>query len=189
MDILYGYLRNYWKYVGLALALAATNQVFSLLDPLIFRHIIDGYATRYKEYTTDEFLKGVLMLLGAAVGVAFVSRVAKNFQDYFVNVIVQRVGARIYSDGIRHSLSVPFSVFEDQRSGETLGKLQKVRTDSEKFISAFVNIVFTTIVGVVFVMIYAVRVHWTVAPAFFATVPLLGGLSSYLSRRVKTIQK
>src|SRR5687767_4670812 len=189
MDILYGYLRNYWKYVGLALALAATNQVFSLLDPLIFRHIIDGYATRYKEYTTDEFLKGVSLLLGAAVGVAFVSRVAKNFQDYFVNVIVQRLGAEMYSDGIRHSLEVPYSVFEDQRSGETLGKLQKVRSDVERFISMAINMLFTTLVGVVFVMIYALSVHWVIAPAFLLTVPLIGILSSVLSRRIKVIQK
>src|SRR5687767_6446654 len=189
MDILYGYLRNYWKYVGLALALAATNQVFSLLDPLIFRHIIDGYATRYKDYTTEQFIKGVSVLLGAAVGVAFVSRVAKNFQDYFVNVIVQRLGAEMYSDGIRHSLELPYAVFEDQRSGETLGKLQKVRSDVEKFISLSINMLFTTLVGVVFVMIYALSVHWVIAPAFLLTVPLIGILSSVLSRRIKVIQK
>ena len=75
------------------------------------------------------------LLLGAAVGVAFVSRVAKNFQDYYINVITQRLGAQLYSDGIRHSLELPYSVFEDQRSGETLGKLQKVRTDVEKLIT------------------------------------------------------
>src|SRR5687767_12840618 len=189
MDILYGYLRNYWKYVGLALALAATNQVFSLLDPLIFRHIIDGYATRYKDYTTEQFIKGVSVLLGAAVGVAFVSRVAKNFQDYFVNVIVQRLGAQMYSDGIRHSLELPYSVFEDQRSGETLGKLQKVRSDVEKFITMSINMLFTTLVGVVFVMIYAFNVHWVIAPAFLLTVPLIGILSSILSKRIKVIQK
>src|SRR5215208_3006322 len=189
MDILYGYLRNYWKYVGLALVLAATNQVFSLLDPLIFRHVIDSYATKYSEYTTAEFIRGVSLLLGAAVGVAFVSRVAKNFQDYFVNVIVQRLGAQMYSDGIRHSLELPYSVFEDQRSGETLGKLQKVRSDVEKFISLAINMLFTTLVGVVFVMIYALSVHWVIAPAFLLTVPLIGILSSVLSRRIKVIQK
>ena len=95
------------------------------------------------------------LLLLAAVGVAFVSRVAKNFQDYFVNVITQRLGAQLYSDGIRHSLELPYQVFEDQRSGETLGKLQKVRTDVERLISAAINVLFTTLVGVVFVMIYA----------------------------------
>src|SRR5687768_13627819 len=189
MDILYGYLRNYWKYVALALMLAATNQIFSLLDPLIFRHIIDKYATRYQDYTTSEFIRGVSVLLGMAVGVAFVSRVAKNVQDYFVNVIVQRLGAQMYSDGIRHSLELPYSVFEDQRSGETLGKLQKVRSDVEKFISMSINMLFTTLVGVVFVVIYALTVHWIIVPAFLATVPLLGFLSWVLSGRIKTIQK
>ncbi len=189
MDILYAYAQKYWKLFALALFLAATNQVFSLLDPLIFRYVIDRYATKYQLYTTGQFIRGVSLLLGAAVGVAFVSRVAKNFQDYFVNVITQRLGAEMYSDGIRHSLELPYSVFEDQRSGETLGKLQKVRSDVERFIAAAINIMFTTLVGVVFVMIYALTVHWVIAPAFLLTVPLLGTLSSVLSRRVKVIQK
>lgn len=189
MALLFRYLRGYWRLVTLALILAAINQVFSLLDPLIFRHVIDDYATKYNQYTNQQFFRGVTLLLAMAVGVAFVSRVAKNFQDYFVNVITQRLGAQLYSDGIRHSLSLPFQVFEDQRSGETLGKLQKVRSDTERFIAAFVNILFTSLVGVVFVIIYALNVHWSIAPAFLLTVPLLGGLSSVLSRRIKAIQK
>jgi ATP-binding cassette, subfamily B, bacterial len=189
MKLLYGYLRHYWRLVALALTLATINQVFSLLDPLILRHVIDRYATRFQEYSTGEFFRGVGLLLSAAVGVAFVSRVAKNFQDYYINVITQRLGARLYSDGIRHSLELPYAVFEDQRSGETLGKLQKVRTDVERLISSAINVVFTSLVGIVFVMIYAFSVHWVIAPAYFLTVPILGVISSVLSRRIKAIQK
>lgn len=189
MRLLLGYLRGYWKLAVLALFLATVNQVFSLLDPAIFRHIVDRYATRSHEYTVEQFARGVGFLLLLAMGAALVSRVAKNFQDYFINVIVQRLGARIYADGIRHALTLPYAVFEDQRSGETLGKLQKVRTDVEKLIGAAVNILFTTIVGVVFVVVYAFSVHWLIAPAYLAAIPLLGIMSSALSRRIKTIQK
>src|SRR6187399_1821903 len=189
MKILYGYLKQYLPLVLLALLLATINQVFSLLDPLIFRYVIDNYATKYQQYTTGEFFRGVSLLLAAAVGVAFASRVAKNFQDYFINVITQRLGAQIYSDGIQHSLELPYSVFEDQRSGETLGRLQKVRTDVEKFIATSINVLFTSLVGIIFVVIYAFSVHWIIAPAYFLTVPLLGVLSSVLSRKIKTIQK
>src|SRR6187549_870500 len=189
MSLLFGYLKNYRGLIALALLLAAINQIFSLLDPLIFRHVIDEYATRFSEYTTSQFFRGVTLLLGAAVGVAFISRVAKNFQDYFINVITQRLGAEIYTDGIRHSLDLPYAVFEDQRSGETLGKLQKVRTDVERLITASINILFTSMVGIIFVMIYAWSVHWLIAPIYFATVPALGLLSSVLSKRIKTIQK
>ena len=189
MKLLWSYLRRYRWLLALALLLATVNQVFSLLDPLIFRYVIDRYAMRFRQYTTGQFISGVTLLLAAAVGVAFVSRVAKNFQDYFINVITQRLGAEIYSDGIRHSLELPYAVFEDQRSGETLGKLQKVRSDVEKLISTSINTVFTTLVGIVFVTIYAFTVHWIIAPVYFLTVPLLGWLSSTLSRRIKTVQK
>ncbi len=189
MKLLVAYLRPHWKLVLLALLLATVNQVFSLLDPLIFRHVIDEYATRLDQYTTREFLRGVSQWLLAAVGVAFVSRVAKNFQDYFLNVVSQRIGARLYADGIRHALELPYQLFEDQRSGETLGKLQKVRSDVEKLMAVSINVVFQTLVGVVFVVIYAFSVHWLIAPVYFATIPLLGWLSSVLSRRIKAVQK
>ena len=189
MKLLLSYLKQYWQLVALALFLAAINQIFSLLDPWIFRMVIDRYATHYQDYTQEEFFKGVGMLLGAAVGVAFVSRVAKNFQDYYINTITQKLGAQIYSDGLKHSLELPYSVFEDQRSGETLGKLQKVRTDVERLISAFINILFTTFVGIIFVTAYAISVHWVIAPIYFATVPLIGVMSSTLSKKIKKIQK
>jgi ATP-binding cassette, subfamily B, bacterial len=189
VKLLWSYLKRHRGIVLFALLLAAINQVFSLLDPLIFRYVIDNYATRFREYTTGEFVRGVSLLLLGAVGVAFVSRVAKNFQDYFINVITQRVGAALYADGLAHSLKLPYQVFEDQRSGETLGKLQKVRSDVEKLITVAVNVLFTTLVGIVFVMIYAFSVHWIIAPVYFATVPLLGVLSSILSRKIKTVQK
>lgn len=191
MKLLFSYLKQYKGLLLLALFLAAVNQIFSLLDPLIFRHIIDNFVapSRDTNMTTEEFLLGGGKLILAAIGVAMVSRIAKNFQDYYVNVITQRLGAQIYSDGLKHSLELPYSVFEDQRSGETLGILQKVRTDTEKLISAFVNILFTSLIGIVFVTIYAIMVYWVIAVLYFTTIPLLGILSSVLSKRIKKIQK
>lgn len=189
MKLLAEYLKNYKGLIALALLLAAINQIFSLLDPWIFRKIIDTYVTRYKEYTTQEFFKGAGLLILAAMGVAMVSRIAKNFQDYYVNVITQRLGAKIYSDGLAHSLELPYSVFEDQRSGETLGILQKVRTDTEKLIAAFINIVFTSLVGVTFVFIYAINIHWSIAVVYMSVIPVLGIISSVLSKKIKVVQK
>lgn len=189
MKLLINYLKNYKGLIFLALLLAAINQIFSLLDPWIFRKIIDTYVTRYQEYNTEEFFKGAGLLILAAMGVAMVSRVAKNFQDYYVNVITQRLGAKIYSDGLAHSLKLPYSVFEDQRSGETLGVLQKVRTDSEKLITALINIVFTSIVGVTFVFIYAINIHWSIAIVYISVIPILGFISSILSKKIKIVQK
>ncbi|MFS8616057.1 MAG: ABC transporter ATP-binding protein [Solitalea sp.] len=189
MKILYAYLKDHKWLLLLTLLLATINQVFSLLDPLIFRHVIDNYAMKFNELSSEEFFNGVLLLLGAAIGVALVSRIAKNFQDYFTNVIVQRTGAKMYCDGLGHSLELPYEVFEDQRSGETLGILVKLRTDVEKFIISLINVVFTTLVGVVFVTVYAMTVHWLIAPIYLATVPILGFLSSALSKRIKKMQK
>lgn len=188
MSILYSYLKKYWKLCVATLVLASINQIFSLLDPYIFRLVVDRYATHPELYTRAEFFSGVGMLLLGIVGVAFVSRVAKNFQDYFLNGVSQRVGADLYREGISHSLALPFSVFEDERSGETLGKLQKVRQDTEKLIAAVVNIVFVSLVGFIFVAIYSVHIYWGVAAVFFGTIPIIVGVSILLSNKIKTIQ-
>ncbi|GAB3569848.1 ABC transporter ATP-binding protein [Spirosoma luteolum] len=194
MQLLYSYLRRYWGLLALALLLAAINQIFSLLDPYIFRKIIDQYVVKpggsLRPLSFWSFLKnGAGLLILQALGVAMVSRIAKNFQDYYVNVITQRLGAQLYTDGLRHSLDLPYQVFEDQRSGETLGKLQKVRSDVEKLIQSFVNVLFTSVVGIVFVMWYAATVYWPIAPAYFLTIPLLGVVSSLLSKKIKTVQQ
>ncbi|HMR45724.1 MAG TPA: ABC transporter ATP-binding protein [Bacteroidia bacterium] len=191
MKILVGYLKRHWKLVLLALLLAAVNQCFSLLDPLIAGKMLDRFAMHVSNYNDDfpKFFKDIIWFLMASMGVALVSRIAKNFQDYFVNVIVQRTGAEMYSDGIKHSLELPYQVFEDQRSGETLGKLQKVRADSEKFINAFISILFQSVVGIIFVMAYAINVHWSIAPVFLLTVPVLAIVSNMLSKKIKVISK
>ncbi len=196
MKLLLSYLKNYKGLVALALLLASVNQIFSLLDPLIFSKIVDHFATKphektdfHEALTKIEFLKGIGYLILISMGVAMVSRIAKNIQDYYVSVITQKLGAQIYSDGLKHSLELPYQVFEDQRSGETLGILQKVRTDAERLISTFVNILFVSLVGVVFVMVYAVSIHWIIAVVYFASVPILGYITSLLSKRIKKIQK
>ncbi len=192
MKLLLQYLSRHKWLIVLALALAAINQVFSLLDPYIFgKYLIDPYAKRPHDWTQAQFINGILLGLGLLIGTAMISRIAKAFQDYAVNVIIQKFGARLYTDGLRHALRLPYQEFEDQRSGETLSVLQKVRADCEKFINAFVNILFTTIVGIVFVVVYAFTLKagpWIVL-IYLGGALLLGWLTSMLSRKIKLIQK
>jgi ATP-binding cassette, subfamily B, bacterial len=189
MKLLYSYLKQYKALVFLALGLATINQVFSLINPMIFQHIVDTFLTHKGDFSSAQFYHQVLTWIGISLCVAMVSRIAKNFQDYFTNVVTQKAGAQIYTDGIRHSLELPYSVFEDQRSGETLGILQKVRDDIQKFVLQFISVLFTTLVGVVFVFVYAMKIYWLIAPVYFSIVPILGFVSSFLTKKIKTIQK
>jgi ATP-binding cassette, subfamily B, bacterial len=189
MKILFSYLKKFWKLVAVALVLATVNQIFSLLDPYIFRLIMDDYAVKFSEISRTQFFQGVGVLLLFSIGTALVSRIAKNFQDYFVNTITQRLGAKMYTDGLAHSLQLPYQVFEDQRSGETLEKLQRVRQDTEKLITSFINVLFFSLVGFVFVIVYAFLVSWVIAVVYLSVVPILGVVSSLLSKKIKTVQQ
>ncbi|GGH10763.1 ABC transporter ATP-binding protein [Pedobacter zeae] len=189
MGLLLNYLKQHKWIVVLALLLAGINIGFSLLDPYITGRILDRFINKKDTLTYNQYLWGSLGLIGLAIGAAMVSRIAKNFQDYFTSVIVQKVGAKMYADGLQHSLKLPYQVFEDQRSGETLGILQKVRLDSEKFITAFISILFVSLIGMIFVIVYSVSVSYKVTLVYFSAIPIISFVSWFLSRKIKIIQR
>jgi len=188
MKIIWEYVKKYRKIIFLALILATINQVFSLLDPQITRILIDNYATKFDQIAPSDFMKGVLLLLLGYVGVALVSRIAKNFQDYFVNSITQHVGTDMYSDSVKHTFSLPFMVFEDRRSGEVLQKMLKAREQSQKLIESAINIVFLSAIGMIFVLAYAFYVHWSIGLTYLVSIPFMGGIIFFISKRIRTSQ-
>lgn len=188
MQLLLAYLRPYRGRVALAIVLAVINQVFSLLDPQIFRIIIDKYGTGFGIMPWPEFIRGVGLLILAFIGVAMVSRIAKNFQDYYINVVSQSVGAAMYADGIAHSMRLPYRAFEDQQSGAVLQQLQKARADSRDMIGQSINSVFVSSLTLLLVLGYSFFVHWSIAVALLVLAPLLGFLVSSLGRRIKKVQ-
>lgn len=192
MKILLHYLKPYKWLVLLTLLLAGINTGFSMIDPIIFGKMIKiGF--NYKEYTAANnyigFVKAVTWLLLLSISVAMVSRIAKAFQDYSFNVVTQKFGAKVFTDGLQHAMKLPYHEFEDQRSGETLSILQKVETDTEKFISNFINILFGVIIGTVFVAAYAFSIHWSLPIVYFGGIILLTLITNLLSKRIKYIQK
>ncbi len=197
MKILLHYLKPYKWLVALSLFLAAVNQCFSLLDPFFAGKLFDQFIIHPLSYdvegklprTKTDFIWGVMGMLGILISVAMVSRIAKAFQDYFSSVVIQKFGAKIFTDGLAHSMKLPYEQFEDQRSGETLSILTKVRTDTERFISSFINVLFGVFVGLVFVIVFAFRIHWSIPLVYIGGALILSLLISVLSKKIKAVQK
>ena len=204
MKILLRYLRPYKWMVVLTLTLAAINIGFSLVDPILLGKLINLANSHQgitrppsQNYNWDRFFNafswnnpGLWFILICSISVAMISRIAKNFQDYFLNVIIQKFGAKVFTDGLQHAMKLPYQQFEDQRSGETLSVLTKVRSDVEKFMINFINILFGVIVGVVFVFVYAaVFIHWSIPVAYLVGIFVLTVITNFLSKKIKIIQK
>lgn len=189
MKLIWKYLKEYKKLLMLTLVLATINQIFSLLDPQVFRLLVDNYINKAQEMPRSEFIYGVLFLLFLMILVALISRLAKNFQDYYVNIITQKVGTNLYADSLTHALSIPYRSFEDQKSGEMLQKLQKGRTDVENLIMSLINILFLSLVGMLFVFAYTFLVNWLICLAFLIVTPLLAATIFLISGKIKSAQK
>lgn len=189
MVILWKYLKPYRGLALLALLLAGIAQILALIDPIIFGKLIDEYASNPGTKTDAEKISGVLRLLGIAVGVAVLSNIVKAFQEYQTRLVVQKFGTDIFNDGLKQTLRLSYQEFGDQSSGATLSILQKVRTDTEKFINSFVNILFSSIVGMGFLVWYAITKHWALVPVFVIGVLVLGSLTGLLSKQIKTTQR
>ncbi|MGA2612074.1 MAG: ABC transporter ATP-binding protein [Spirochaetia bacterium] len=188
MKLLLSYLRPFRGMIVLAIFLAITNQVFSLLDPQIFRIIVDKYVSHISTIPRADFIRGVGLLILGFIAVAMVSRLAKNFQDYFINVASQSVGARMYADGVAHSMRLPYRAFEDQQSGAILQQLQKARVDSRDMIGQSINTIFVSSLTFLLVLGYSFFVHWSIGVTLIVMAPILGVLLSVLGRRIKAVQ-
>lgn len=189
MKILLSYLKKHKWTVLLALLMTAINQSFSLIDPLITGKIVDDYIVKRDLFTRHEYLTGVITLIALGIGAAFISRIANNFQDYFTITVAQKAGAEMYADGMKRSLAMPFYEFEEQRSGEKLGVLQRVRSDSENFIKSSINVTFMALFGIIFVSVYSFLISYKVTVVFILSVPIITYLSWVLSKKVKVIHR
>ncbi|HYV53095.1 MAG TPA: ABC transporter ATP-binding protein [Chitinophagaceae bacterium] len=189
MQLLLKYLRPQQKTIFLALLFAGMSQVLSMVDPIIFGRIIDQYGKRSPTVQQDELIKGVASWLVIAIGVALLARLAKAAQDYYTGYSVQRLGLQVFDDGLKQTLRLSFQEFEKQHSGETLSILQKVKTDLQRFMQSLVGVLFTTVVGICFLLWYSVTKNWLLIPVFLVGVLFLGGLTGMVSRKIKTIQR
>src|SRR5665647_218296 len=189
MKILWKYLKPQQWLIILSLTLAGFSQLLSLVDPLIFGKIIDEYATQTGNRSENELVKGVLWWLGIAITIALLARIAKSFQEYYTRLSVQKLGMQIFNDGLTQTLRLSYQEFEEQRSGETLSVLQKVRTDTQQFLNSFINILFSSIVGIGFLIWYSVTKNWMLTPVFIIGIMVLGSLTGLLSKKIKTTQR
>ncbi len=191
MKLLYSYLKKHKSLLFFALLMAAVNICFSLSDSIITGKLMQDCGVGIAKYKGNEmgFVKAVCFWLGLSLGAAMISRITKNFQDYFTNIVIQRTGAEMYTDGIKKSLDLPYEEFEDQRSGETLSKLTKVRSDSEKLITLSISLIFQTVIGFIFVMVYVARIDYRISLIFLVTAPIIALISSYLGKKIKIVSR
>jgi ATP-binding cassette, subfamily B, bacterial len=189
MQILWKYLRPHKGLIILALLLALAAQLLNLIDPIIFGKIIDDYASGRGNRPETELVRGVLFWLVLAIAVALMARLFRGLQEYFSRVTVARFGMDIFNEGLKQTLRLSYQEFEQSRSGETISLMQKVKTDTERFVNSLINVLFSSVIGIGFLIWYSITKSWLLIPVFFIGIGILGALTGLLSKKIKTVQR
>jgi ATP-binding cassette, subfamily B, bacterial len=189
MKLLFEYIKKYKGMLWILLIFAALSQIFSLSGPILFQYQTDNILNKLGGLSGNDFWSLTIWTSLIGIGLALVARVASAVQQFYTSKLTEKVAARMYQDGIEKSLRLSFVEFEDQRSGQTLGVINKLREDSKKLISSSIAVVYSTIIGITFAIIYTSFIHWSVAVMFAVVIPLLSILSFALSKQIKAIQK
>ncbi|MBB5059622.1 ATP-binding cassette subfamily B protein [Granulicella aggregans] len=183
------YLRGHERALFGALLFALVSQIFLMIDPLILRHVLDHYVLRRSDFSPQGFLLRVIFWLTLILAAALIAWIARGFQTQSVCSLAQRVSTQIYSDGMSHSLEISYAELEQRRSGDTMSQLQRTRREVELFLTSAVNVLFTSLVGLAFIIIYASRLHWSVPLFLLVTAPMVMFFSILLSRKVRSTQE
>ena len=116
MKILLKYLKPYRGLVLLALLLATINQTFSLFDPMIFGKVIDLFANSpHKANDGTVRTEGMYISASCSTFCCWWHRNGKPYSQsipgLFSNVIIQKFGAKIFTDGYKHQMRLPYQDF------------------------------------------------------------------------------
>ncbi len=189
MRTLWKYLKPHKSLIIISLMLAMTAQLLHLIDPVIFGKIIDQYASGDSSLTEKELVHGVLFWLTLAILIALLARFFKGLQDYLTRIAIARFGMDVFNEGLKQTLRLSYQEFEQSRSGETISLMQKVKNDTERFVHSLVNVVFSSVVGIGFLIWYSITKSWLLIPVFLIGLGVLGTLTGLLSKKIKTVQR
>jgi ATP-binding cassette subfamily B protein len=188
MRLLLPDLRHHAGAIATTFAIATVQQLLQLAEPQILRLIIDRYVLRAASIPQEQFLRGVLLLVGSSVTVGFLWRLARTTQEYSIGVIARRIGAALYARSVAHSLLLPFREHEERRSGEMLQKVGKARADAETGLSGAVRF-YLAGVAIAVVTIYGLTIHWMLAAVIVGLITSLVTFVLVVSRPIRIQQR
>lgn len=191
-------LRFLWQFVRpdrrtvvMIMVLLIINNGFSLVEPYLFKIVIDKYLTHIGDIvqfpTPDSFVRGLMQLLMIWIGVAFISRVAKNFQDYFTTMVADRSGIRVFNHGFRHILELSMDYHESKKTGEVMRKLTKAREDITKLIKIMSDKILQNSSTILFVIVFSFIKEWRMGILISLTVPIFVLTTTFIARKIKLL--
>ena len=68
---------------------------------------------RYQKHRCSHHYYGVIWLLLASISVAMDQPYCKSFPGLLLNLITQKFGATVFTQGLQHAMKLPYQEFED----------------------------------------------------------------------------
>lgn len=175
--------------IALILLFVMLSQGFSLAEPYFFATILDKYlAHPYGFASQAVFFRGLTSIILMWIGAAFMARIFKNLQSYFVGTVSDRIGIRVLEHGYRHVLALPMSFHSREKAGEVFRKLSKARDDITTLFSVLFDKIFQNTFTILVVFIVVFTHSWRIGVALFAFVPVFIVVTAVFTKRIKRTQ-
>ena len=191
LRFLWRFIRPDRKTVYAILALLIINNGFSLVEPYLFKIVIDNYLTKIGDTsifpTQQVFVSGLLKLLLLWIGVAFISRIAKNFQDFHTTKVADRSGIRVFEHSFQHVLGLSMEYHENKKTGEVLRKLTKAREDITKLIKTLSDKILQNSATILFVVTFSMIKEWRMGILIIIAIPVFVATTALIARKIKRL--
>ncbi|TSC65958.1 MAG: multidrug ABC transporter ATPase/permease [Candidatus Doudnabacteria bacterium Gr01-1014_77] len=186
------YFQKERKNIALIFVFVMLSQSFSLLEPVFYTRILDRFLRDSHNLTKFPTEHAFFVALGitvlAWIASAFAARIFKNFQQYYVNTVSDRIGINVFNHAYEHVISLPIQFHANQKTGEVFRKISKAREDITTLFGVAFDKIFQNVFSISIVLIYIFIREWRVGVIAIILVPVFIIATSFFTKRVKKIQ-
>nr|WP_309506186.1 ABC transporter ATP-binding protein [Paenactinomyces guangxiensis] len=163
--------------VALVLGLSLISTVAGLILPLFTRDLVDVMTVKALNYST------ILLLLAAFV----IQAVAGGFSTYFLAYLGEKVVAGVRKRLWKKILLLPVSYFDQNRSGESISRINNDTAVIKELISTQLVSIFSGMVSLVGSLVILFYLDWSMTLVMLTAVPIIFLIMRPIGRQMRNI--
>ncbi|SFX13299.1 ATP-binding cassette, subfamily B, AbcA/BmrA [Thermoactinomyces sp. DSM 45891] len=165
--------------IVLVLALSLLSTIASLIVPLFTKNLVDVISFDHFQYQFIWLLLGAFLVQGIAGGVS----------TYYLAYLGEKVVANIRKQIWKQTLHLPISFFDQNRSGETISRINNDTAVIKELISNQLVSIFTGMISLVGSLSILLYLDWSMTLVMLSAVPVIFLIMRPLGKQMRQVSK